>query len=287
MKRTLALVMIMVTLAACFSAQAANGWYCTYCNTYNTGNYCTYCGRAHAQNQGYYAIGKVNDPGSSVNLRSQPTTAYDNVIVEVPHGATVYIYGESGNFFEVSYMNYHGYMYKTYIVYQSSQHGGNYDYSGSTESNGYAGYYTVKDKLSTRTGPGTDYDGRGKTSDYSGYANRQVKVISAAYDNRNGIWWVQIEIESHGQLKRAYTGTKRFYNIDVNNIPKERVLYSTYVAQDVIPYYGPGSRYAQHSDYVAAWTWGDVIAIENGYAQFEYTMDGYKHRCWIPESKLQ
>ena len=67
-------------------------------------------------------------------------------------------------------------------------------------------------KISTRSGPSTSYRDMG-TYDLEG---RYLRILSRAYDDVNGIWWVQCVIPSNGLA--LWTGYKRF---DHSTLPLE------------------------------------------------------------------
>lgn len=67
-------------------------------------------------------------------------------------------------------------------------------------------------KISTRSGPSTSYTDMG-TYDLTG---QYLKILARAYDDVNGIWWVQCVIPSNGQA--LWTGYKRF---DPSTLPLE------------------------------------------------------------------
>ena len=77
-------------------------------------------------------------------------------------------------------------------------------------------YGLTIDKLSTRDGPGTTYN---ETGTYS-VANQYIRVLSRAWDDRNGIWWVKCEIPYHGEIRVLWTGYKRF---DPSTLPLESI----------------------------------------------------------------
>lgn len=80
-------------------------------------------------------------------------------------------------------------------------------------------YGLTIDKLATRKGPGTQYDGGGTYSVKGQY----IKVLSKAWDRRNGIWWVKCEIPYHGEIRVLWTGWKRFDHstISLDDLPEE------------------------------------------------------------------
>jgi hypothetical protein len=67
-------------------------------------------------------------------------------------------------------------------------------------------------KISTRSGPSTSYKDMG-TYDLAG---QYLRILARAYDDVNGIWWVQCVIPSNGQA--LWTGYKRF---DHSTLPLE------------------------------------------------------------------
>ena len=101
--------------------------------------------------------------------------------------------------------------------------------SYSTGSGGsYGQYYTPStpaqtelwgltiDKLATRSGPSTTYQGMGTYS----VKGQWIKVLSRAWDTRNGIWWVKCEIPYRNEIRVLWTGYKRF---DSSTIPLESI----------------------------------------------------------------
>ena len=77
-------------------------------------------------------------------------------------------------------------------------------------------YGLTIDKLATRKGPGTQYEGGGTYSVKGQY----IKVLSRAWDKRNGIWWVKCEIPYKKQIRVLWTGYKRF---DPSTLPLESI----------------------------------------------------------------
>ena len=77
-------------------------------------------------------------------------------------------------------------------------------------------YGLATQKLATRTGPGTQYE-EGGTYFVEG---EYIQVISRAYDEANGIWWVKCAIPYHGEIRILWTGYKRF---DSNQLPLETI----------------------------------------------------------------
>ena len=81
-------------------------------------------------------------------------------------------------------------------------------------------YGLAVQKLATRNGPGTTYDEKGTYN----VAGQYIKVLSRAWDSRNGIWWVKCEIPYHGEIRVLWTGWKRFDHstISLDDLPEEQ-----------------------------------------------------------------
>ena len=142
----------------------------------------------------------------------------------------------------------------------------------------------TKERLATRSGPGTNYT---ETGSYF-QANTWVKAISAAYDNANGIWWVQVELEYLGLKRRIYTGVKRL-QMSADQVMTEEAEGGAVLTRSVYAYYGPGNGYDMYPDKIPAWTSGTIWMRENLYALFEYydAAQNLYRRVWVPESALQ
>ncbi len=160
--------------------------------------------------------------------------------------------------------------------------------SQGSPNDGWYGYYpqvTLNQRMATRSGPGTQYTELGSYFK----SGTTVTAISAAYDDRNGIWWIQTEFTYRGELRRAYTGLKRL-NMSVSDVSAEYVMVqSATVNRSVYAYWGPGYNYTMYKDPIPAGTEGTVWQMENGYAQLEfydYTA-GLTRRVWIPFSALE
>ena len=142
------------------------------------------------------------------------------------------------------------------------------------------------DRLATRNGPGTEYR---ETGTYR-VEGETVRLISLAYD-KNGICWVQCEIAYGNKLRRVYTGLHRFdaATFDLGNLPDEDSLDAqAKVTATSKAMYGPGDGYGTYG--VLTVDRGQtvtVIAIENGYAQVEWTTSIQSYRAWVPVDTLQ
>ncbi len=143
----------------------------------------------------------------------------------------------------------------------------------------------LKMALSTRTGPGTWYDEPG-TFFGSNYRDTSVRVLSKAWDDRNSIWWLQIEFYRNSMLYRAYTGLKRV-DIDINDVPEESILGTAVTQRSAAGYWGPGTEYAASQYDIPSGISVAVLDVENNYAQIEF-YDGRtadrsyaRRRAWI------
>ena len=156
-----------------------------------------------------------------------------------------------------------------------------------SQNNGWGGYHPqvrLNQRLATRSGPGTQYTELGSYFQ----AGTTLTAISAAYDDRNGIWWIQTEFSYGGELRRAYTGLKRL-EMQVSDVPVEYVVTpAAVVNRSVYAYWGPGYGYSMYKNPIPAGTEGIVWQVENGYAQLEFydSAEGKTRRVWIPESSL-
>lgn len=86
--------------------------------------------------------------------------------------------------------------------------------SGGSGSSSYTAdvYALANQRISTRTGPGTQYTEGGTY--YLG--GQYLRLTYKAWDSRNSIYWVLVDIPGVGQL---WTGAKRFDNLDLNQLP--------------------------------------------------------------------
>ena len=160
-----------------------------------------------------------------------------------------------------------------------------YDEDGVYRTNTYGRVQRaeLKMRMATRSGPSTNYDELGSYFK----KGQEVSVISRAWDERNGIWWVQVEFNYGGSLRRAYTGLKRV-DIDINAVQEDVPLMTAFVSAETIPYYGPGTQYTAHKQTVEYGTVGTVYAFENGWAQFEFyeAEENRYRRVWMPAGCL-
>jgi len=142
------------------------------------------------------------------------------------------------------------------------------------------------DNLATRSGPATEYR---ETGTYQ-VKGEHVRLISLAYDE-GGLCWVQCEVLYGKQLRRVYTGLKRFdvVTFDLDSVPEEdppgdqaRVIATSKAM------YGPGDGYGAYAELtVDKGQTVTVIAIENDYAQVEWTTSRQSYRAWVPVHTLR
>ena len=164
--------------------------------------------------------------------------------------------------------------------------------SQNNNSSNYTSYAYVtgvlNSRLATRTGPSTTYDEPG--SFFS--AGASVSVLSRAFDNRNGIWWVQVEFFYNGAGYRAYTGVKRFNNLNLNAIPQEYQIGVCTLYGSMIGYYGPGTSYAAIKrplpGGVSCAVYGYANSGFGDYVQIECYDSGISQyrRAWVPVSAV-
>ena len=157
-------------------------------------------------------------------------------------------------------------------------------YSSTSNYTNYSYVLAIlNSKLATRTGPGTQYDEPGTFLS----SGSQVRVLSKAYDQRNQIWWVQVEFSSGGSLYRAYTGLKRFSNLIINSVPEEKVIGTCTFSQSITGYYGPGYNYraiaAKIPAGVSCTIYGYASAGDSDFIQVEFYDQGRYRRAWVSD----
>ena len=142
----------------------------------------------------------------------------------------------------------------------------------------------LNQRLATRSGPGTQYNGLG--SYFS--AGTMLRALSAGYDTRNGIWWIQVEFDYGGEKRRAYTGVKRL-EMNTSDVRTEQVLWTGAVLEtSEYGFYGPGPEYTKYPSMIPAGTTGTVYSVEGEFAQLEYLDSGENvwKRVWVPLASL-
>ncbi len=142
----------------------------------------------------------------------------------------------------------------------------------------------LNSRLASRTGPSTTYDEPG--SFFS--AGTAVTVLSRAYDQRNNIWWAQVEFTYKGLGYRVYTGVKRLNGLNLNAVPQEVEIGFCTLKNSVTGFYGPGAGYAVMSRRLPSGASCRVFGYANGsggdYVQIECYDEGLRQyrRAWVP-----
>lgn len=144
---------------------------------------------------------------------------------------------------------------------------------------------TLTMRLATRSGPGTQYTEPGSFLS----AGDPCTVVYKAYDERNGIWWLQVDFaDNNGVLYRAYTGAQRVALSDLNNVPTERssdelssMDYGEYAFGTGDCWYGPGENYAKYKTKLPVGSVGMIYMQENGFGLFEVYNTSPVQRVWV------
>ncbi len=141
----------------------------------------------------------------------------------------------------------------------------------------------TSDRVPSRSGPGTQYDGTGSYHK----AGTQMLALTKAWDSRNGIWWVQVELTYSGRQRRVYTGQQRLY-VDLDLLPEETEVGGGRTTASATAYYGPGTQYAGMKDNVPKGVECSVYNYEGGYVQVQYkTGTNTLRRAWIKQSAFK
>lgn len=150
---------------------------------------------------------------------------------------------------------------------------------GCTAALADSAYGRLKQKIATRTGPGTKYTEPGTFLTGGDY----VTVHTKSWDSRNQIWWVQVEFSYRGSSYRAYTGAWRM-DVDLSRVPQERSLGTVRVTSDADVFAGPGWGYVMWNDTVYRGTVATLYEVENGYGHIECwnSAQGKYWRVWAP-----
>ena len=141
----------------------------------------------------------------------------------------------------------------------------------------------LNQRLATRSGPSTQYDELGSYFK----AGTWLTALSAAWDDVNEIWWIQVEFQYQGKWRRAYTGLKRL-DMDVSSVRTESQQAFVRTIRNTAAYYGPGTHYSKYAKAVPQNTAGVVYWVENGWAQLEFydsTLNKLR-RVWINRNDL-
>ncbi len=128
------------------------------------------------------------------------------------------------------------------------------------------GTATVKDKMASRSGPGTKY------SEELGTLDPGLEITVLGQMETNGTRWYHVEFSRSGKLYRCYILTTR---IDVSgSVPWENDAYVEDVTlRSTTAYYGPGEHYASRRPRLDANTAVKVFAVEGEWALCEFRDD--------------
>ena len=138
----------------------------------------------------------------------------------------------------------------------------------------------LNQSMHVRSGPGSAYSGIGTYFE----SGTEICVLTSARDS-SGNCWIQVEFRSNGVLKRGYAPANCL-SIDPNSLPSESSIGQYTVSQESNGRFGPGTEYGSQKLIVPSGAVIIVFAVENGYAQIEYTENGSLVRTWIPRSQL-
>ena len=153
----------------------------------------------------------------------------------------------------------------------------------------YANVWAVSNRrLATRTGPGTEYDEPGSFNE----AGVSYRILSKAFDSRNGIWWVQVEISAGGGIYWAYTGVKRFENLNLDAVPEEKVIGRCTTSFSLTGLYAPVPGGVVISRSIPAGVDGDIYGYvyqdDSDYIliQFYDASQGCTRRAWVSDTMV-
>lgn len=141
----------------------------------------------------------------------------------------------------------------------------------------------TENRISTRSGPGTRYTEPGSFLQ----RGAQLTVHTRVWDDRNEIYWVQVEFVSGNQRYRAYTGAWRL-DVNLNAVPDETVLAYTWLNYTTCGYAGPGYDYHYYDD-VILYQYGScaVIEVENNFALVDTSDSNLgETRVWLPVNAI-
>ncbi len=140
-------------------------------------------------------------------------------------------------------------------------------------------------KLATRTGPGTEYEEH-HTYFINNWQDQTVKVLRKGWDNRNKIWWVQVEFTYKGTVYRLWTGKKRV-DVDLEKVKESKKSGLVHV-DATEAYAGPGTKYAKLGDVLFFEDEVEYYGRENGYVEIDYydVNREVQRRVWVPEKAV-
>ena len=233
-RKFLFLLLVLLLSAFCFAALADGTWYCPNCGRLNDNNFCPVDGTARpvsvstSSGSGTFTIVTTDD----ANVRSGPASYYA-LLGQVPKNTALTAYArvasqEGGkDWYKIQYNGQTAYvsvLYASASGQPSNPQSGSFTIVDNRPNGNYSNYShiqcTLNTRLSTRTGPGTTYDEPGSFLS----AGKTVTVLSKTYDQKNEIWWVQVEFSENGKTYWAYTGVKRLNGLNLSNVPEEIVI---------------------------------------------------------------
>lgn len=139
---------------------------------------------------------------------------------------------------------------------------------------------TLKQKMATRSGPGTKFTSTGTFP-------KKTEIKALEKIQSGSTVWVLVEFKYKNSYYRAYTGLKRISG-NKKNIPQ--ASYSKLNAEltkESICYYGPGTGYAIHKDKLSVGTKVTVLGTENGYAHIDVSVGKKILRTYVPEANIK
>ena len=152
----------------------------------------------------------------------------------------------------------------------------------------------LNQRLSCRSGPGTQYE---EPVNYFS-AGTSLTLLAKAYDQRNGVWWVMVEFSYKSMRYRAYTGAKRFDNLNLDRLPTEVQMGSgsTPGGYPVEAWWGPGansykrmSRNVPGGVSVTIWGYAYNGAEDTDFVLIEFydRSMGCTRRAWVKEWAIE
>ncbi|MBQ2954792.1 MAG: SH3 domain-containing protein [Clostridia bacterium] len=139
--------------------------------------------------------------------------------------------------------------------------------------------YVVENRIATRSGPSTSYTEPGSFL----YRGAEVTIHTKVWDDRNEIYWLQVEFTSGREKYRVYTGNWRI-STDLYSIPDESILAYSWLNYSTYGYAGPGYDYHYYGD-IMLYKDGNcrVMEVENNFALVDTSASTKgATRVWVP-----
>ena len=139
----------------------------------------------------------------------------------------------------------------------------------------------LKDRLSTRSGPGTQYAEPGTFFRNNTWKGKTVRVLKK--DQGDGVWWVQVDFQTdNGNRYRVWTGKKRV-DVNLDLVTEEIPIGDCDFSATSDTRWGPGGSYAAANVSLPTGGIGILYETENGWCDIEYYCDdGTFGRVWVP-----